>query len=106
MMLRLVLAAMLLFAQHVAVAHQLAHAFDREPFQAQHSGAGGNFHSSLCAFHGDFASVFGAVKSAPPQLLHCIADFERPVTPVHRYQTAEAVIPASRGPPLALSLQS
>jgi len=105
-MLRLVLAALLLFVQHVAVAHQLAHAFDREPFQAQHSGAGGNFHSNLCVFHGDFASVLGAVKSAPPQLLLCAASFERPVASSRRYHTAEAVIPASRGPPPALSPQS
>jgi hypothetical protein len=101
MMFRLTLAALLLFVQHVAVAHQLAHAFDHEPFHTQHSGAGGNFHSNLCVFHGDFASVLGAVKSTPPPLLLCGAAFERPVAPSHRFHTSDPVTPASRGPPRA-----
>ena len=94
--LRIALAALLLFAQHVAVAHQLRHGLDHAPYQSQGTGYGGNFHSSLCAFHGDFDSLLSAVDSTPPPL--CAADtaFERISAPIPRFYTAERVIPASR----------
>jgi hypothetical protein len=100
MIFRMLLAALLLFAQHGAVAHEMAHALSKVPYQAPDS-SGGNFHSNLCVFHGDFASVLGAVKSTPPPLLLCGAVFERPAAPLQRHHTTEPVTPASRDPPRA-----
>jgi len=106
MALRLALSALLLFAQHAAVAHQTAHALDHGTIQSQHSGDDGNFHSDLCAFHADFDSLLSAIQSAPPALCLSSAAFELRPAPFPRYQITEPVIPASRGPPDASSLQS
>jgi hypothetical protein len=106
LILRIALAALLLFAQQLAVAHHLRHGFDRAPFQSQRIGDHGNFHSDLCAFHADFDSVLGAVDSTPPPLLIADTVFERHSTTPPRFQATQPVIPASRGPPSASALSS
>ena len=106
MFFRLALCALLLFAQRAAIAHQAAHALDHGPIQSQHSADHGNFHSDLCAFHADFDSLLCAIESAPPALWLSSAAFEQHPAPFPRCQITEPVIPASRGPPVASSLQS
>jgi len=106
MIFRLALSALLLFAQHAAIAHRAAHALDHGPLQSQHSGDNGNFHSDLCAFHADFDSLLNAVESAPPAPCLSSAASELRPAPFPRYQITEPVIPASRGPPDASSLHS
>jgi hypothetical protein len=105
MIFRLALSALLLFSQHVAIAHQAAHAFDHA-LQSQHTGDDGNFHSDLCAFHADFDSLLSAIESAPPALCLSSTASERLPALFPCYDITEPVIPASRGPPDASSAQS
>jgi hypothetical protein len=101
---RLAVGALLLFAQQVAIGHQLKHGLDHAPFQSQRTGDPGNFHSDLCGFHSDFESLLSAVDSTPPPLFVTGTVFERLSAPVPRFYATEPVIPASRGPPSASSL--
>lgn len=103
---RLALSALLLFAQQVAMAHGAAHALDHGPFQLQHAGDDGNFHSPLCAFHADFHSVLGPIESTPPALYVPDTAVERPSALFPRYCFTQPVIPASRSPPDVSSLRS
>ncbi|HUF79790.1 MAG TPA: hypothetical protein VMN03_01545 [Burkholderiales bacterium] len=95
---RLALAALVLFAQHVALAHRSAHALDREPLQSPAADSG-DFHSELCVFHGDFESLHSGLGSAAPQVHFSGAVFGRLSAPPARYYATAPVIPASRGPP-------
>jgi hypothetical protein len=95
---RLALAALLLFAQHVALAHRSAHALDQQPLQSRAADSG-DFHTELCVFHGDFESLHSAVGCAPPQVHFSGALFARLSAPSARYHATAPVIPASRGPP-------
>jgi len=103
---RLALAALLLYAQHVALAHQVHHALDQRPLASLHAGDNGNFHSELCAFHGDFKSLLSAVDAASPGLHLSSIAFEQFSAAFPRYFPTAPVIPASRGPPYSSSLQS
>lgn len=94
--LRLTLAAMLLFAQHVALAHQSAHALDKGSLQSR---LDGHFQSELCVFHGDFESLLTAVEFAVPELDSSGAHFLQPPAPASRRVAAAPLAPASRGPP-------
>jgi hypothetical protein len=104
--LRIALAALLLFAQHVAIAHQLNHGLDGAPFQSQRAGDEGNFRSDLCAFHAVFESLLSAVESTPPVLFLADTVFEQLSVTIRRFYATEPVIPASRGPPSVSSLSS
>jgi len=104
--LRLVLATMLLFAQHVALAHQAHHVLDHPPSASLHAGGNSNFHSELCAFHADFESLLGAVDATPPELHLSSVAFGQFSTAFPRYFPTAPVIPASRGPPYFSSPQS
>ena len=94
---RLALAALLLFAQHVALAHQFAHALDAGSFPSREAG---DYQSELCVFHGDFESLLSAVGPALPELELSGASFVKPSAPVSRREAAAPPAPASRGPPL------
>ena len=87
-LLRLALAALLMLAQHVALAHQAAHALDAQPAQ-----------SALCEFHGDIASLLTPAEGALPAIVPSAARFEAPAAPAFRRTAASPVAPASRGPP-------
>jgi len=106
MIFRLALSALLLFSQHAAIAHLAAHALDHGALQSQLTGDEGNFHSDLCAFHADFDSLLSAIESAPLALCLSSSVSERLPAVFPRYHITETVIPASRGPPDASSLQS
>ena len=103
---RLALATLLLFAQHVALAHQAHHVFDHPPSASLHAGGNGNFHSELCAFHADFESLLSAVDATPPELHLSSIAFEQFSTAFPRHFPTAPVIPASRGPPYPSSPQS
>ncbi len=106
MIFRLALAVLLLFAQHVALAHQAQHSFDPDPLQLQHAGDDKNFHSDLCAFHSDFESLLSAVGSTAPTQYLSSTVFEQLSAALPRYYPTDPIIPAARGPPYAFSLQS
>jgi len=98
---RLALCVLLLFGQHVAVAHQAAHALDHEPLQSQHAGDYKSFHSNLCAFHADFESLLSAVGSSPAALCQPgMVPEQFSAAPV-RQCPSEPLTAASRGPPYA-----
>lgn len=100
MILRLALAALLLFAQQVALAHQVAHALDAGSL---HSRQAGDFQSKLCVFHGDFESLLSAVEFALPVLDSPGAVFAQLSTPASCRCAVASVVPASRGPPPPLT---
>jgi hypothetical protein len=98
---RLALCVLLLFGQHVAVAHQAAHALDHEPLQSQHAGDHKSFHSNLCAFHADFESLLSAVGSSPAVLCPPGMAPEQFSAAPARQSPTEPLTAASRGPPYA-----
>ena len=99
---RLAITALLLFAQHVAVAHQIQHVLGQGPFQEKQVDADQNFHSDLCAFHADFESLLSTVGSTPPPFCLASAAVELHAASPSVFAPAEPVIPASRGPPRPL----
>lgn len=100
MIFRLAIAALLLFGQQMAIAHQAWHALDRGSARTQQYGIDGNDQSNLCAFHADFESILSAVKSTPPVLLPGITVFEQFSASLPHHHSAKLIVPASRGPPL------
>jgi hypothetical protein len=99
MIFRLALTVLLLFAQHVALAHRSTHALDPDSFPTRlHQDAGGA-HSELCAFHGDFDSILGAAEAVAPRLAVTGAVFAQLPASSGHHDAAEFVVPASRGPP-------
>jgi hypothetical protein len=96
----LALAALLIVAQHAALAHWAEHVLDQGPFES-HQGVGDkNFHSDLCAFHGAFDDLLSAVGSTPPLLRVASSAFEQHLVAFSSFVPTDLLIPASRGPPV------
>lgn len=102
-LMQLLLAALLLAAQHGALTHQVRHLQDRLPAQSQQQGdKQKSAHTGLCDFHVSFAQVLGAINSAqiPLQIAHNAA--ERSSNHFPPASPADLVVPAARGPPTLL----
>ncbi|MFN0039061.1 MAG: hypothetical protein ACKVP2_06090 [Burkholderiales bacterium] len=97
---RLTLALLLLFAQHLALAHQTMHAFDRDSRQS-HSSQDEDSIPSLCAFHGVFDGLLGALDGVAPDIHVAGCASESCISENPAYFPFNSVIPASRGPPLS-----
>lgn len=102
-LLQILLAALLLAAQHGALTHQTRHLQDRLPAQAQQQDKKQKaLHAGLCDFHVSFAQVLGAVSCdrIPPRIAR------NAVEPSFNHFpsafSANGVVPASRGPPVLL----
>lgn len=98
--LHLAVVALLLFAQHGALTHALAHVHGGQPAQAQHHDGGKQGSpSGACAFHISFAQVFGAIASCG-MALHVTRGSEVPGLrrPLHAYSPI-LLVPESRAPP-------
>ena len=102
-LLQILLAALLLVAQHVALTHQVRHLQDRLPAQArQQDQKQKSAHAGLCDFHVSFAQVLGAVSCDNPPLKVASNDVELSLNHFPRAFPANLVVPASRGPPILL----
>ena len=102
-LLQILLAALLLVAQHAALTHQTRHLQDRLPVQTQQQDQKQkSAHTGLCDFHVSFAEVLGAVSchKAPPRIASNAV--ERSLNHFPRAFAADLVVPASRGPPVLL----
>jgi hypothetical protein len=104
-LLQILLAALLLVAQHVA----LTHGFNHLPLsqlspleQTQQDDGGKKSLSGLCDFHVAFAKVFGALGSCALQAGVSIATDEAAGNPVVLTHTVLFLAPLSRGPPALL----
>ena len=102
-LMRIVLAALLLVAQHGALTHHVRHLQDRLPAQAQQQDQKQkSAHSGLCDFHVAFAQVLGAVNCANPPLRLASNTVEHHGNHFPPACPADLVVPASRGPPALL----
>jgi hypothetical protein len=102
-LMQIVLAALLLVAQHGALTHQLRHWQDRLPAQAQQQDdKQKSAHSGLCDFHVSFAQILGAVDCATPHLRLATNTVEHHGNHFPPAFPADLVVPASRGPPAIL----
>lgn len=99
--LRLALCLGLLFAQHIAVAHQARHLFDPAS-DLQLEGDKGIL-SGSCAFHGLFDGLLSAVDPAAPELALAGADVHWQVPRLRTLVPAEPVRSSSRDPPFSAS---
>jgi hypothetical protein len=102
-LMQILLAALLLAAQHGALTHQVRHLQDRLPAQTQQQDQKQkSAHAGLCDFHVSFAEVLGAVSCDKTQLniaRNAIAPGLKHFPPAF---PANLVLPASRGPPVLL----
>jgi hypothetical protein len=102
-LMQIVLAALLLVAQHGALTHQLRHWQDRLPAQTQQQDEKQkSAHSGMCDFHVSFAQILGAVDCAKPPLRLATNTVEHSVNHFTPAFPADLVVPASRGPPALL----
>jgi len=102
-LMQVLLAALLLVAQHAALTHQLRHLQDRLPAQAQQQDQKQkSAHTGLCDFHVSFAQVLGAVDCARMPLLLANNAVERSGNHARHTFPDDLVVPASRGPPALL----
>ena len=102
-LIQIVLAALLLVAQHGALTHQLRHWQDRLPERAQQQDDKQTAaHSGLCDFHVSFAQILGGVTCAQLPLRLAANTVEHNVNHLPRAFPADLVVPASRGPPVIL----
>ena len=102
-LMQIVLAALLLAAQHGALTHQLRHWQDRLPAQLQQQDDKQKAaHSGLCDFHVSFAQILGAVNCAQVPLLLAANAVEHHRNHFPPAFPADLVVPASRGPPILL----
>lgn len=101
-LMQILLAALLLVAQHGALSHQLRHLHDRLPAQTQQQNDKQKPHASLCDFHVSLAQVLGGVNCAarPPALASNTVEHHGNHFP--RAFPADLVVAASRGPPVTL----
>ena len=98
---RLILSALLLFAQHEALSHQVWHLQGGYARQAQQQEGGKQASApGLCVFHKAFGTVLGAIGSAslPPTL--AANTVERNLIFAAHDSPQFSVLPASRGPPI------
>ena len=96
---RFALATALMFAQHVALAHQAEHVFDHHQMGQSQKDHDKDFHSPLCDFHGAFDGLMSIVSAALPVLPVVNNAVDKPTTVSFVLAPTESVIPASRGPP-------
>ena len=102
-LMQIVLAALLLAAQHGALTHQLRHWQDRLPAQLQQQDDKQKAaHSGLCDFHVSFAQILGVVNCAQVPLRLEANAVERHGNHFPPAFPADLVGPASRGPPILL----
>ena len=102
-LMQIVLAALLLAAQHGALTHQLRHWQDRLPAQLQQQDDKQKAaHSGLCDFHVSFAQILGAVNCAHVPLRLAANAAEHHGNHFPPAFPADLVVPASRGPPILL----
>ena len=102
-LLQILLAAMLLAAQHGALTHQIRHVQDQQPLQSQQQDkTKQSAHSGLCPFHVSFAEVLGAVNSKHAPLQLAANAIERSSQHLCPAFPTDLVVPASRGPPVVL----
>ena len=101
--LQMMLAALLLAAQHGALTHHVRHLQDNLPVQSQQQDDGKQKpQSGLCDFHVTFVQVLGALGSAAPPLRIAGNTVERSFNHLPSAYPANLVVPASRGPPVLL----
>jgi hypothetical protein len=101
-LLQIVLAALLIAAQHSALTHQVRH-FDRLPAQLQQQNdSKKTTHAGMCDFHVAFAQILGVVISAAPPLQIAGNTVESGFNHLPLAFPANLVVPASRGPPVLL----
>lgn len=100
-LLQILLAALLLVAQHGALAHQVRHLQDNLPGQSQHDGKQ-KTQSGLCDFHVSFAQILGAVDAALLPLRIAANAVECGINHLPLAFPSDLVVPASRGPPVLL----
>ena len=96
-----VLTALLLFAQHGALSHQVGHIQDERPQHSQRQNDGNKSSApGLCVFHIAFGTVLGAIGSTalPPKFAANVAE-RSSIFIAHAFPHF-AVVPASRGPPV------
>ncbi len=102
-LLQIVLAALLLAAQHGALTHQVRHLQDNLPAQSQQQDDGKQkSQSGLCDFHVAFVQILGALNSALLPLRIAANAFEHGTGLFPLAFPADVVVPASRGPPVLL----
>ncbi len=102
-LLQILLAALLLVAQHGALTHQTRHLQERLPEQSQQQDQKQkSAHAGLCDFHVTFAQVLGAVDCARLPLRLASNAVERSSSHFPHDFPAHLVVPASRGPPVLL----
>ncbi len=102
-LLQMVLAALLLAAQHGALTHQVRHLQDNLPVQSQQQDDGKQKpQSGLCDFHVPFVQVLGGVGSVAPPLQIAGNAVESGFNHLPLAFQANLVVPASRGPPVLL----
>lgn len=102
-LLQIVLATLLLVAQHGALAHQIRHLQDNLPGQSQQQDDGKQKpQSGLCDFHVLFAQILGAVDAAVLPLQIAANGFEHGINHFPPAFPSDLVLPASRGPPVLL----
>ena len=100
-LLQIVLVALLLVAQHGALAHQFRHLQDNLAGQSQHDGKQ-KPQSGLCDFHVAFAQILGAVDAALWPLRIAANAVEHGINHLPLAFPSDLVVPASRGPPILL----
>ena len=102
-LMQIVLAALLLAAQHGALTHQLRHWQDRLPAQLQQQDDKQKAaHNGLCDFHVSFAQILGVVNCAQVPLRLAANAVEHHGNHFPPAFPADLVVPASRGPPILL----
>ena len=97
---QLMLAALLLAAQQVALTHEVWHLKDRLPDQSQQRADGQQTtQSDWCPFHASFADVLGGLGSnAAPLAVNTDASTLCSY-PLPASFSGDLIVPASRGPP-------
>jgi hypothetical protein len=102
-LLQIVLAAVLLAAQHGALTHQVRHLHDNLPAQSQQQDDGKQkSQSGLCDFHVAFVQILGALNSELLPLRIATNAFEHGPNHFPPAFPSDLVVPASRGPPVLL----
>ena len=100
-LMRFLLAALLLAAQHGALTHQVRHLQDRLPAKSQQQDdQQKSAHTGLCDFHVSFSQVLGAVNCAKTSLRLASNSVEHSGNDFPPAVAADLVVPASRGPPV------
>jgi hypothetical protein len=101
--LKIVLATLLLVAQHSALTHHIRHLQGNPPVQSQQDNGGKQTsQTGLCDFHVAFVQVLGALGSVAPPLQIAANTVESGVNHLPLAYPANLVVPASRGPPVLL----